>query len=120
MVRLSLERKHLLWKRQLLQWKHDKQSIFITTAEGKKWRNTRGKEWFTAEYVEELVELLEATVGDRILGMDDNTEADLGGWLARACLICGYRQGKGFEGVKRKGNEHYVRLGRAWKRIVDM
>jgi hypothetical protein len=46
-----------------LQWKHDKQSIFITAAGEKKWRNTRGKEWITAEYAEELVELLEATAG---------------------------------------------------------
>jgi hypothetical protein len=26
----------------------------------------------------------------------------------------------GFEGVKRKGNEHYASLGRAWGRVVDM
>jgi hypothetical protein len=110
-------------EKQLLQWKHDKQLIFVAAAGGTKWKDTRGKEWFTAEYVEELVELLEVMVGEgasvRILAREDDTEGELETWKERAFWICGYCQGEGIEGVKRKGMEHYARMGTAWKRIVD-
>ncbi len=41
-------------------------------------------------------------------------------WKVRTFWICGDCQGQRIEDVKRKGIEHYVRMGRVWKRMVDL
>ena len=113
----------LTWSSWIANFEDEKQSIFVTAAGGTNWKDTRGKEWFTAEYVEELVEILEVMVGEgvsvRILGREDGTEGELENWKERTFWVCGCCQGESIEGVKRKGMEHYARMGGAWKRLID-
>jgi hypothetical protein len=122
-VRVVIGEEGTTFETKLLQWKLDNRWNYWEAAGRGGLESSPGRDWFAAESVEELAELLEATVEagdpDRV-EREDDTEEELKVWISKALMICGYCQGKGIEGEKRKGREHYDRLGRTWKRIVDL
>jgi hypothetical protein len=114
----TLEKKLLKWKTEM-QWKWDAANL---TRE-----MSSGRNWFLAEYVEELADLVDETV--RVGGLDAvevklETQKEVDAWETMSIKVIGYCQGKGLYGRRwsewRDNDEdNYDRLGRVWKRIVD-
>jgi hypothetical protein len=114
----TLEKKLLKWKTEM-QWKWDAANL---TRE-----MSSGRNWFLAEYVEELADLVDETV--RVGGLDAveiklETQNEVDAWETMSIKVIGYCQGKGLYGRRwsegrDEDEDHYDRLGCAWKRIVD-
>jgi hypothetical protein len=120
---VAAEEEGATFEKKLMKWKLDNRWNYWEAAGRGGLKSSRGRHWFTAESVEQLAELLEATVraGDpNKVEREDDTEEELQAWVSNALMICGYCQGKGIEGEKRKGKEHYDCLGHAWKRIIGL
>jgi hypothetical protein len=105
----------------LLQWKQDKR---FNHWQATRWSKLTTKEWFGADDVEELAEMVERII--LTAQEEENVEVkELGKNYPRgrrrseALMICGYCQGEGFGADTRRDAEYYARLGRAWGRIVE-